>query len=217
MNNIVYCLVQKHGTNTRIVGDNAYLDPDNAKHARNVFNSTSRLDMDREKLRSKGYQFGCDVEIYNEAIENIYAKASVKTLCIVDDNKVAFVSGHRDLTEEEFDEHYKRQLQHAAWSGHHFVVGDYHGADIMVQRYLHDVLGVDKSRVTVYHMGDKPMQIVPEYEGSTTGGFKTDTERDAAMTWNSDYDIAWIRTGKYDSSTAQNVIRRHATYGTENV
>ena len=42
----------------------------------------------------------------------------------------------------------------------------------------------------------------------TGGGYRSDSERDAAMTEASDFDIAWVRSGYEDSGTAQNVARR---------
>ena len=42
----------------------------------------------------------------------------------------------------------------------------------------------------------------------TVGGFENDIDRDSAMTKNSNYDVAYIRKGKEDSGTAQNILRR---------
>lgn len=42
------------------------------------------------------------------------------------------------------------------------------------------------------------------------GGFKSDIERDSAMTENSDYDIAFIKDNRWNSGTAQNIKRRHS-------
>ena len=41
------------------------------------------------------------------------------------------------------------------------------------------------------------------------GGFKTDEERDAAMTAISKHDIAFVRKHTKLSGTAQNILRRH--------
>ena len=44
---------------------------------------------------------------------------------------------------------------------------------------------------------------------SLKGGFKNDEERDSAMTNVSDFDIAFVRDGKWkDSGTAINIRRR---------
>jgi hypothetical protein len=50
--------------------------------------------------------------------------------------KTYFVSGHLDLTKEEFDEHYVPKLAQAIEEGCHFVVGDAPGCDFMAQRFL---------------------------------------------------------------------------------
>lgn len=41
------------------------------------------------------------------------------------------------------------------------------------------------------------------------GGFKSDEERDSAMTKGSDFDIAFIKDKRWNSGTAQNIKRRH--------
>lgn len=118
-------------------------------------------------------------------------------------SKVAFVSGHLTLSSEEFDANYLRPIRDAMVRGDKFVVGDARGADAMVQEYL-SLVGVKD--VTVYHMFDKPRNN--KYNFPTKGGFKSDDERDAAMTAASDYDIAWVRPGRKTSGTAKNLARR---------
>lgn len=44
---------------------------------------------------------------------------------------------------------------------------------------------------------------------STISGFKSDEERDSAMTRDSDFDIAFVKDDRWDSGTAQNIKRRH--------
>ena len=41
------------------------------------------------------------------------------------------------------------------------------------------------------------------------GGFKSDEERDSAMTNDSDFDIAFVKDNRWNSGTAQNIKRRH--------
>ena len=57
-------------------------------------------------------------------------------------------------------------------------------------------------------MFDKPRNINPKII-NTVGGFKTDEERDAAMTNASFDDIAFVRNYTELSGTAQNILRRH--------
>lgn len=120
-----------------------------------------------------------------------------------------FISGHRDITETEFEINYEPAIN---WALHEnsdakFIVGDYYGADIMAQNYLIDVIGIDPSRVTVYHMFDAPRNINPSIT-KTKGGFQSDEERDAAMTNASVKDIAFVRDITKISGTAQNILRR---------
>lgn len=117
-----------------------------------------------------------------------------------------FISGHRDLTQEEFNRLYTPTILEVLQEDPtcEFVIGDYEGVDSMAQHLLSN--HVDK--VTVYHMFDTPRNLInPNFK--TVGGFTSDEERDAAMTRDSDYDIAFVRKGKRNSGTAQNIVRRY--------
>lgn len=86
----------------------------------------------------------------------------------------------------------------------------------MAQDYVAKAIKSDRfkelySCVTVYHMLDQPRNNVGNRV--TLGGFKSDEERDSAMTSASDYDIAWIRKGKEKSGTAKNILRRRTMSG----
>ena len=50
--------------------------------------------------------------------------------------QIYFVSGHLDLSEEEFELHYRKQIDEAIKNEAWFVVGDARGADKMTQAYL---------------------------------------------------------------------------------
>lgn len=122
---------------------------------------------------------------------------------------VVFISGHRDLTEEEFEKNYVPKLkEYAADEKVQFVVGDYHGADIMAQDYLIDTLGINVGRITVYHMFEVPRKVNLGVM-NLVGGFESDEERDAAMTAASTLDLAFVRDHTKISGTAQNILRRH--------
>lgn len=116
-----------------------------------------------------------------------------------------FISGHLDVTVEEFEEQYIPRIAEAVDAGCHFVVGDARGCDIEAQRAL-ATLGCD--RVTVFHMFDTPRHNVAS--SMTRGGFRSDAERDQAMTAASTADIAWVRPGREKSGTAKNLKRRVA-------
>ena len=117
---------------------------------------------------------------------------------------IAYISGHLDLTSAEFDEHYLRPIREALLRDDQFIIGDARGTDTIAQGYLKFV--AKNEVVTVYHMFDKPRNNVGNFK--TVGGFKSDEERDAAMTAASDYDIAWVRPGRENSGTAKNLARR---------
>ena len=121
-----------------------------------------------------------------------------------------FISGHRDITEDEFERNYKIALEAVVNNvpDCKFVVGDCQGADIMAQNYLIDVLGVDPDRITVYHVGDKARNLNPEIRNIMCG-FEDDREKDAAMTYASSDDIAFVRDNTRISGTAENILRRH--------
>lgn len=125
-------------------------------------------------------------------------------------NKTYFISGHRDITQEEFKINYESILKEIALNDTTslFIIGDYNGVDIMAQNYLLDELEVDPERITVFHMLTEPRNINSKIT-QFIGGFESDEERDSAMTNASFKDIAFIRDNTKLSGTAQNILRRH--------
>lgn len=133
-----------------------------------------------------------------------------------------FVSGHRDITEEEFNKHYVPLLVEILNSNKYasFVVGDCKGVDKMAMDFLSNAAKNGNIKLTIYHMFDSP-RVTPGdisikdidtiFNGSIRfkGGYTTDLERDTAMTNDSHVDIAWIRPGRNTSGTAQNIKRRY--------
>lgn len=121
-----------------------------------------------------------------------------------------FISGHRDITQKEFQRYYAKSIIDAVMKEPNtveFVVGDYYGVDAMAQEYLANLKKTySKIKVSVYHMFDAPRNNF--YQFPTVGGFENDHTRDCAMTVASDMDIAWVRSGKHNSGTAQNILRR---------
>ena len=124
--------------------------------------------------------------------------------------KTYFVSGHRDITVEEFEKNYQEALNNivSEVKDCRFVIGDYQGVDIMAQNYLIDVLKVNPENITVYHMFDEPRNK-NEKIVNTKGGFTSDEERDNAMTKASFSDIAFVRDNTKLSGTGQNILRRY--------
>ena len=119
-----------------------------------------------------------------------------------------FVSGHLDLSLQEFEKHYVPKLTESVEQKDAFVVGDARGCDHMTQQFLRSKLFSTLQglkRVRVYHMLERPRFN----DGfSNMGGFKSDAERDLAMTLASYKDIAWVRKGREKSGTAKNIARR---------
>lgn len=131
-------------------------------------------------------------------------------------NITYFISGHRDITTDEFEAYYQPLINYALSETPNalFVVGDYNGVDIMAQDYLVDILGVEPYRVIVYHMFDSPRNYNPRIT-NFKGGFNTDDERDEAMTKASFKDIAMIRDCNKLSGTAKNILRRYMFHNFE--
>jgi len=116
---------------------------------------------------------------------------------------IYFISGHRNITPEEFNTHYLPLLYDALKNENSkFVIGDYNGVDSIAQQFL-----INKTNnILIYHMFESPMNNYGNYE--TKGGYKDDIERDSAMTLESDIDIAWVRNMGEHSGTEQNILRR---------
>ena len=115
-----------------------------------------------------------------------------------------FVSGHLDLTDEEFVENYKGPIDEAIDEGAMFVVGDAKGCDTKFMTYMADRCLVDRLRI--FHMLSEPRNHVAGAE--LVGGFETDKARDEAMTNCSNEDIAWVRPGREGCGTDKNLARR---------
>lgn len=131
------------------------------------------------------------------------------------ENKVYtyFISGHRNITQEEFNNNYGKYLTNLltktpSTANVRFIMGDYYGVDIMAQHYLIEVLNFPPERICVYHMFDKPRNIHPLID-NRVGGFTSDEERDATMTRDSDFDIAFVRNHNKWSGTGANILRRN--------
>lgn len=112
-----------------------------------------------------------------------------------------FISGHLDLTIDEFNLHYAPLIEKEWEAGSSFVVGDARGADVMAQERL----GSLGAQVTIYHMFASPRNNPCGFP--IVGGFVSDADRDIAMINASDRTLAWVRPGREKSGTAQNLRR----------
>lgn len=131
-------------------------------------------------------------------------------------SRVAFVSGHIDLTSETFLQEYKTRLDAAISNDDSFILSNAGGADTMALEYLLAQC-VPPSQITIYihtppgcrqnpGKANEMMRRInrlrcgPEtLEAYRKQGFGVKvvdgwhSERDAAMTRDSDYDILWVR------------------------
>lgn len=137
-------------------------------------------------------------------------------------SQIYFISGHLDLTEQEFEKYYVEKINFAISNECSFVIGDAKGADLLAQKYLTNCISNNLTfhdKVTIYHMFKKPRNNFGNFK--TIGGFENDNDRDVQMTNDSTDDILWIRSkeeqllklgAKYDpnyvSGTQKNMIRR---------
>lgn len=120
-----------------------------------------------------------------------------------------FISGHRDLTITEFREHYvpliQKIIKEDIWC--EFVVGYCEGCDRMFVEWMqehapsHDIL--------IFHCIPIWDKFLEQYPNLHFYKCNTYEDCDVAMTLNSDFDIAWVRLGRENSHTANNIRRRY--------
>lgn len=127
---------------------------------------------------------------------------------------IYFISGHRNLSYEDFEKYYIPIIDKIIREDDEakFVVGDCDGVDKFAMDYI---FSKDICHITIYHMFNKPRNV-PEANTRVIldlvdfrGGFKSDEERDSAMTRDSDFDIAFVKDCRWNSGTAQNIKRRY--------
>ena len=122
---------------------------------------------------------------------------------------IYFVSGHRDLTQEEFNKYYAPKIDNIVSRDEcaNFVVGDWEGLDSMFIDYMSRFEDWEYGYITIYCV-NKPRLNYSKKFGINTHCCDNYDECDASMTRDSDFDIAWIRPGREDSHTALNIKRR---------
>ena len=122
-----------------------------------------------------------------------------------------FVSGHRDLTAEEFDRHYVYQLGCVLAEDPYaeFVVGDWEGCDTMFVKYMEEYY--TDVRIHIFYVGS-PRIKEGEFNEYCFHECTSYDDCDATMTRHSNFDITWVRPGREDSHTAKNIKRRYGLY-----
>lgn len=143
--------------------------------------------------------------------------------------EIAFISGHLDLTNIEFEKYYIDKINNAIINNHKFVIGNSRGADEMSLNYLLEKK-INPENITIFIFSyDKSRNHEEKYKklGLKTYksiNYKKPEDRDKDMTKLSTYDILYVRDPettrkmielqgkKYDpnfvSGTMKNLLRR---------
>ena len=136
-----------------------------------------------------------------------------------------FISGHRNITEEEFKTNYIYLIQsYMNWAASSsplgykhltFYIGDCIGCDTIALDYIVNYI----NEYNTDNVDVKLCMLKESFDGQNTNipnnkyveiikEFTTHEERDTYMTENTMYDVLWVREGEWDSGTAQNFVRR---------
>lgn len=133
-----------------------------------------------------------------------------------------FISGHRDLTREEFKTYYCHVIDaYINWINIEsnlgkkqvtFYVGDCEGCDRFAIEYLVGKLNRN-IKLVICSLKEKfdgqiNYDLCINDNISVIKEFNTHEERDCYMTEQTEYDVLWVREGKWSSGTAQNYVRR---------
>lgn len=122
----------------------------------------------------------------------------------LDKSKTVMVSGHTDLSKEEFDTYYVPELKASIAKGESFVVGGADGCDKMTQEFLSNYPEVN---ATIYDKGTQKNVHCSRF--GHINGFASYPLRDKAMTEASYRDIAYLHQyGGAASGTGANLLRR---------
>jgi hypothetical protein len=125
--------------------------------------------------------------------------------------RIAFISGHTDLTPTQFNTEYLPLINTAIQSNHHFILGDAIGTDTFALSYFLSQVATTpdlKQRITIYpsrpsnvaKLQNQGFKVVPPHQtqqldvGKGLGKRTRHIVRDANMTAASDYDILYVRT-----------------------
>lgn len=145
--------------------------------------------------------------------------------CFTTLHRKVFISGHRNISEEEFETHYKSKIDHFIhWINHSdsylnspkkltFYIGDCDGCDKMAINYI--ISKLSRNIKLVICSLKEPFEGQIDYSLCSNDNitvikeFDTHEDRDTYMTVNTNYDILWIRQNEWGSGTAQNFVRRN--------
>ncbi len=123
-----------------------------------------------------------------------------------------FIKGHCNLTPEEFETHYKNEIDKVIISRtNKFVIGNARGVDTMALEYLlkNNYPG---NMNTIYYSKSKKSKSIDYYKNLNVNvieGFISYSKRDEKMTIESDIDIAWVRPQhETEELLKKNLLRR---------
>ena len=121
---------------------------------------------------------------------------------------IAMISGHVDLSKEDFDKFYLPKLKELIKNDVIcFVLGGALGADKLAQEFLSSRNDNMNLIVMVYDKQDQNNVCYPNIKH--VNGFASYTVRDEVMTSESTLDVCFVRRkGGIGSGTFQNVVRR---------
>lgn len=134
--------------------------------------------------------------------------------------KIAFISGHINITEDEFKTNYHEQIDKAIKEKHKFVIGNSDGADFLALQYLLKN-NVNSKDITIYYYTRYPnnktrsQDYYKNLNLNVLNGFKSYTHRDENMTLISDYDIAWVRPLQDTEKLYGNIFEPNRKSGTQ--
>jgi len=112
--------------------------------------------------------------------------------------RTVFISGHTDITPDQFVMYYTDQLANAIRDNCRFIMGNAPGADSMALDALLRA-GVPPADITVYIFRPDKDFSIGYYQSlcvqtNQDPKWKSFRDRDAQMTRDSDYDVYWLRS-----------------------
>jgi hypothetical protein len=133
-----------------------------------------------------------------------------------------FISGHTNLTKEEFNKNYKEKLDSIIHNekDYTFIIGNSNGADLIALKYLLNN-GCNPKLITIYYMdniNDRNENYYINLGLNIIKGFTSYDKRDSLMTKNSDLDIGWIRSPEENKKLLESIgekFRKNRISGTE--
>jgi hypothetical protein len=112
-----------------------------------------------------------------------------------------FVTGHGEITDDDFYNNYEKAIISLHNMGLNFLVGDHKGVDDKAQKLMKRI----GAKYKVFHMHSTPRNYTPSEKSLIQGGYESDLERDEAMIAKSDAILVWVAEGREGSGTSRNL------------